>query len=126
MPTPEPQDRAQVIAGLRELANLLEAHPELPVTSYPEILVHAGPVDMGIDDTDEDAKRGAVDQAAAVFGVTPEEHHGHYSAGWLSRGDDAYARYRVSYRVVAITQAATQAYHDQQSYTRNITEGEGK
>jgi hypothetical protein len=122
---PQAANRAQVIAGLRELADLLEANPGLLVTTYPEMLVHAGPVDTGTDDGDETAKRTVVDQAAAVLGVMPEDNAqaGHYEVQWLSRGEDPYQRHRVSYRVVAITRAAMQAHEAKHSYASNIAAG---
>jgi hypothetical protein len=124
---PTAAERAQVIAGLRELADLLEAHPELPVTVYPSMQVDAGPVDTGTGDGDEDGKRAVVDQAAAILGRPVRDQHGHYETTWLSTcadpGEEPYARARVQYRVLSITRAAMDAHDARHSYSDNIRVG---
>lgn len=108
--TPE-AGRLQVIAGLRELADLLEANPDLPIDKYPDFLVHAGAVDMDIDEHDEDAKRAAVDAVAHALDLPTRTSEGHHSVTWSSAAaEPAYAAYRVTYRVTAITEAAMQAH----------------
>jgi hypothetical protein len=120
---PTAAERAQVIAGLRELADLLDAHPELPVETSPDVCVHAGPVDPGTDDEDEDAKRAVVDQAAAVLGTPLTDHEGHYETTWKSQGEDPYNYYRVKYRVLSITKASMRAHEARQSYDANLRAG---
>lgn len=108
--TPE-AGRAQIIAGLRELANLLEANPGLPITKYPDFMVHAGQVDMDMDDQDEDAKRAAVDAVAAALDLPTQTHQGHHSVTWSSAAAEPdYSAYRLTYRVTAITEAAMLAH----------------
>lgn len=123
MTAPTAAKRAQVIAGLRELADLLEAHPELPVEKYPEFCAHAGPVDTGTDDGGEDAKRAVVDRAAAILGTATSESDGQYQTTWNSRGEDLYNAYRVKYRVLSITAASMRAFYDRQSYEANLRAG---
>jgi hypothetical protein len=123
---PTAAERAQMIAGLRELADLLEAHPDLPVTAYPQMLVHAGPVDTGTDDENEDAKRAIVDRAAAILGTeatVPLPGSGHYEATWRSRGEGPSRRFRIEYKVLSITAAAMRAHDARQSYSENIRAG---
>lgn len=113
-------ERAQIIAGLRELADLLEASPGLPVPKYPTIRVDAGAVDLGLDEQDEAAKRAAVDAAAAILGRPIEEHHGHYDTEWHACGEDPYGRWRVKYEVGSIAAATMAEYDLRRSYTGNI------
>ena len=68
MSAPTPAERAQVIAGLRQLADLLEANPALPVEKYTRMRVSAGLFDMDVEETDEPAKRAVVHAAAAILG----------------------------------------------------------
>jgi len=70
-------ERAQVIAGLRQLAAYLTDHPDVPVCAfgwdlnvYPRL-------------ADEALNRAEVDRIAAIFGVTPADQTstgGHYTA----------------------------------------------
>lgn len=126
MSAPTAAERAQVIAGLRELADLLEAHPDLPVTKYPVFGVHAGSVDTGIDETDDDAGHGIVDQAAVILGTGTADSHGHYTTCWLSRGEERFEgddRWRVRYEVSRISNAATADHEARRSYDSNIDTG---
>lgn len=120
MSAPTPAERAQVIAGLRELASLLEANPALPVEKYTRMRVSAGDVDMDIDDTDDAACRAAVDAAAAILGRPVTDHHGHHDTAWSSRvsgpDEEPYACWRVTYEVSAITAAAMAEHQLRQSY----------
>lgn len=123
MSAPTAAERAQVIAGLRELAGLLEAHPELPVGKYPMFSVHAGPVDTGIDETDDDAGRSLVDEAAAVLGTEITDSNGHHTTTWLARGEERFEgdnRWRVAYEVSRIGSAAWADYEARKSYERNV------
>ena len=120
MSAPTPAERAQVIAGLRELADLLEANPALPVEKYTRMRVSAGDVDMDIDEQDEPAKQAAVDAAAAILGVTPVAHNGHYDAAWTSRGELPHGQWRVTYEVGAIAAAAMAEHELRQSYSGNV------
>jgi hypothetical protein len=69
-------DRAALIAGLRGLADFLEANPAVPVpAAYHEITVHYFPP----DGTDEE-QRAAVDAVASALGTTAGDPDdcGHY------------------------------------------------
>jgi hypothetical protein len=124
---PQPAaDRAQVIAGLRELADLLEASPSLPVPRYPVFQVDAGPVDTGTDDSDEAAKRAIVDQAAAILGTPVRDSHGHYGTAWLSQGKEPYDCHRVKYGVLSITRATMAEHEARHSYASNIAAGSAR
>lgn len=101
--------RAQTIAGLRQLADHLETHPELPVkeygfdlTIYPEA------------DTDA-AGRAEVDRIADILDVTPTDNTpmgGHYIASKIFG--------RISYRAVHISSRAQATYNARNSYEHNI------
>ena len=70
-------DRAVLVAGLRDLADFLAAHPDVPVPpAYHEETIHQFP------DGDTDAERRAgVDRAADAMGVpAAETRGGHYKA----------------------------------------------
>jgi hypothetical protein len=70
-------DRAAWVAGLRELADFLEGHPDVPVPpAYHEGIIHEFP------DGDTDAERRAgVDRAARAMGVpATETRNAHYKA----------------------------------------------
>jgi hypothetical protein len=114
---PTPAERAQVIAGLRELADLLEANPALPVSKYTRMRVSTGDVDMDLDDTDDAACRGAVDAAAATLGRPVTDQHGHYDTTWISgAGEDRYGGWYVQYNVGSIATATMAEHALRQSY----------
>ena len=71
-----PTDRELTIAGLRELADFLEANPDVPVDRYPRIYFA---VDGSLQDGAGRERRAEVDRIAAALGVEPREA-GHYSA----------------------------------------------
>ena len=70
-------DRAALVAGLRDLADFLAAHPDVPVPpAYHEETIH----DFPDGDTDEE-RRAGVDRAADAMGVpAAETRGGHYKA----------------------------------------------
>jgi hypothetical protein len=72
-------NRAEFVAGLRELADYLESHPDLPV---PFRSATVGPyLGYPSPETDE-SRRAEVDRIAAVLGVDPEWNYDstHYTA----------------------------------------------
>ncbi|MGK5553980.1 hypothetical protein ACSNOI_20405 [Actinomadura kijaniata] len=101
--------RAAFIAGLRELADFLEATPAAPVPNYgADILVCT----HGSDEEN----RAVVDQAAAVLAVAPyEEYEGRYG---VTRSFGP-----VSLTVSAIPNAAMAAYYAHMSYRDNVQAG---
>jgi hypothetical protein len=101
--------RTQTIVGLRQLADYLEEHPDLPVkeygfdlTIYPEADTDAG-------------GRAEVDRIADILGVVPVDNTpmgGHYIA--------SKAFGRISYRAVHIPSRAWARYIARKSYEHNI------
>jgi hypothetical protein len=95
--------RAELVAGLRELADFYEQHPDMPMPDCPEILV-------GIDaQADEDGAH-AVHDAAVQLGVpfeppgVPTLNAPHYTArGRFGPGDGLFPS--LSLRVYYIPQA---------------------
>ena len=98
--------RAQIIAGLRKLADYLENHPELPVPTY------GGQVHFYADGTDEQ-QRAEVDRIAGVHPVDNTGRDGHYTAS-KSFG-------RMTYQAVYIPSRTWAKHHAQDSYRTNIT-----
>ncbi len=129
MSAPTAAERDQVIAGLRELADLLEAHPDLPVTKYPRMAVHAGETDTDVDEADDDAGRALVDQVAATLGTGITDRNGHYTTTWLARGEQMWEgdnRWRVAYEVARISTASWADYEARKSYETNIDTGSAR
>jgi hypothetical protein len=83
--------RAALVAGLRELADFIEAHPDLPV---PETFTETR-VEPHLHGTDEE-DRAEVDRIAAIIGAVPETTRGgHYQVSRKFGGG-------VTYRAIAI------------------------
>jgi hypothetical protein len=99
--TTNPEDRAALVAGLRELAGFLAAHPDAPIS--PGYCTEAITVFPDGDTYEE--RRAGVDQAAAVLGIPAADVSGtgHYM---VSRRFGP-----VAYEVLAIS-AAARARHD--------------
>lgn len=93
-------NRAQIIADIRRLADYLEAHPELPVGRWDSCqLQHSIAEHEGYDKHDHTAMAEAVREAAKAMGVDLDVHTG--------KGGDVYHVARVrfgraEYQVVAI------------------------
>lgn len=101
--------RAQTIAGLRQLADYLEDHPDLPVTEYGFDLTVYPQAD------NEAAGRAEVDRIANILGVTPIDNtpnNGHYIASKTFG--------RIAYRAVHIPSRAWASYIARNSYEHNI------
>ncbi len=111
-----PDHRAQVIAGLRELAQYLEDNPDLPVPACygPEGVSVSVGIDTDTSKDDDQACRAVVDAAAAILGGEPVTSPGdHYEAGCRFSGG-------ISYRVLYIPQARMDEHAAEQSYVQNI------
>ena len=70
-------ERAQVIAGLRQLAAYLEQHPDMPVCPF------GWDLNVYPRQPTEAQNRAEVDRIAAILGVTPADQisaGGHYAA----------------------------------------------
>jgi hypothetical protein len=103
--------RAQTIVGLRQLADYLEDHPDLPVKEYGFDLTVYPDTD---NDTDA-AGRAEVDRIAGILDVTPTDNTpkgGHYIASKTFG--------RISYRAVHIPSRARARYNARNSYEHNI------
>lgn len=88
--------RAQVIDGLRELADFLETHPDLPAPDYPQLNFYPR--------GDDQAERDGVDRIAAILGVRPTASAGgtHYEVTRRFGG--------VRYAAIAILEAEMERY----------------
>ncbi|SNR96264.1 hypothetical protein [Actinomadura mexicana] len=101
--------RHQTIAGLRALADFLEANPAVPVNEYGReynVYTHA---------EDETAAVAMVDQVAALLGAEVTDtraHGGHYSA------EKTFGR--ITYGVVHVPQRRHDEYAAYTSYRDNI------
>ncbi|XRQ08895.1 hypothetical protein ACN3XK_72505 [Actinomadura welshii] len=104
--------RHQTIAGLRALADFLEANPAVPVKEYGE--TYHVPIRA-----DDDATAAAiVDKTAALLGVNAEHdtaRGGHYLATRTFG--------RIAYTVFHIPEQARAAHLARDSYRTNITLG---
>jgi hypothetical protein len=113
MPSAVPADliaRAQIIAGLRQLADYLDANPGVPVNEYGWDLniytVHGG----------DAAQRAEIDQVAAVLGVAVQDETGsggHYSA------ERTFGR--ITYRCVHISERRRAEHRAFVSYAGAVT-----
>jgi hypothetical protein len=108
--TTGPSARHQIITGLRQLADYLHAHPDLPVSEHGWDL---SDYTLRVSD---DQGRADVDRIAAILGVTPADDTrggGHYTA--------AKAFGPITYRYVHVP-ARRRAIHDAwSSYADSIT-----
>lgn len=99
--TADQSARAEAINGLRQLADFLDAHADVPVAEYSWTL-HAFPRDAEDDATE----RAEVDQVAAILGVTVRDDTakgGHYLADRMFG--------RVTYEFVHIPDRTRAAHH---------------
>lgn len=98
---PRPATRCQITAGLRQLADYLDAHPDVPVAPYGwDLLVST----QASSDADGVAR---IDAIAAVLGVPVQDErpdHGHYSAV-RAFGPVAYSAFHIPARSKAIHRA---------------------
>ncbi|PSK83041.1 hypothetical protein CLV63_1417 [Murinocardiopsis flavida] len=105
-----PAQRAQVIAGLRELADYLEAHPQIPARADCEMNVSIiGDYGVEVDDAD---KRAELERIAALADAPVRSRNGQHTA---KRGFGP-----VTYRATAIDQARMDAHEALYSYAGNI------
>lgn len=105
----DPAVRAEFITGLRQLADFLDTHPDVPVPPYGTT------VDVHADSTDSGGK-AQVDAVAEQLGVLVQDdtaEGGHYRA----MRDFSY----VGYVVVAIPDASYQRYLAHSSYRDCVT-----
>jgi hypothetical protein len=103
-----PDQRARFIAGLRDLADYLDAHDDVPAPTRPHITVHA-------DGASDAGERQAVDAAARGLGTQAAEPlpgSGHYK----TRRDFG----PLGYEVLAISRACMAEHDARQSYARNV------
>jgi hypothetical protein len=104
-------DRAALVAGLRALADFLEANPAVPVQEsyHREDITFFPPGDT------DDEKRAAVDLAASAMGVraADPDGHGHYRAERMFGP--------VVYQVLMISSAARARADARDSYADVIS-----
>jgi hypothetical protein len=65
----EPTDRQKTIAGLRELADFLEAHPDVPISSYLSLQYSVDSTLKSQGRTSYADRRAEVERVAGVLGV---------------------------------------------------------
>ena len=102
--------RHQVITGLRELADFLEANPGVPVPEYGDTF------DVFAQEGDDTRSAALVDHVAELLNVPVNDdrpHGGHYRAS-RSFG-------RMAYRIVHIPEQRRREYEAETSYRDNIT-----
>ena len=102
-------DRAALIAGLRSLADFIEANPAVPVPSF--LSAH---VSISAPGADDDEKRAFVDTTAAALGTTADyvDYSGHYVTS-RSFGP-------AEFRVFAIPAAVHARYDALNSYRDSV------
>ena len=107
MLTTDPVIRARYIDALRQLADFLDAHPDVPVPHYgTTITVSADSSDAG--------GRDQVDAAAEQLGTpVQDDEDGHYST--------IRAFGPIGYDVVAISDASMARYRAHDSYWNSVT-----
>jgi hypothetical protein len=94
----EPDHRTDLIAGLRNMADWLEANPDVPVGSHDFVrLQYCAGVYIG----DLTASRAEVDRVAALLDAEPYRDGTHYGAEKDFGGD-------VSYLALSIARKKTQ------------------
>lgn len=101
IPIPHETTRTEVTSGLRQLADYLDAHPDLPVALFGWDLL------VGADGDNDAAKKAELDRIAAVLGVQINDKFadtGHYSAV-RSFGPISYHAYHVTTHAKAAYQA---------------------
>jgi hypothetical protein len=94
--------RAKFINGMRDLAEFLATNLGFPVPAYGDT-IHVFP--EGLTDAE---RRAVVDRLAATMGVTARDENGHYQA------DGQFGP--LTYRVVAISDAARAEHRARSSY----------
>jgi hypothetical protein len=108
---PADSDRAAFTAALRELADFIDANPDLPVPQYE----HDAGVHISALDGSDDERRAEVDRIAAALGVlaaaTPG---GHYIARRVFGG-------RVQYEAAMVPADDLARYHAELSYAGSVT-----
>lgn len=106
-----PNHHRAVISGLRELADDLSLHRDVPVPLIVEIDYHP----RGETDTE---KRAEIDRIAKILGVEPE---------FAAEGEHYIATRRygsVRYRAITVSEKALKNWDALLSYSRNIKSGD--
>lgn len=107
-----PEQRADIIAGLREVADFLEAHPKLPVEQHWGLSFSTW-IDT---DADDEAGTAIVDAAAAILGTEPTGDS-HYRVSRTFRGG-------VYYEVIRIASGHMSDYQARMARLREIEASE--
>lgn len=105
-------DRNQFIDGLRQLADFLDANPDVPVPYCPRLGVHA--------DSQETGGREQVDKIAAALGTGIAEHSSdsHYYTEERYFGP-------ISYYAVSISDAEMARHRALMSYSDSVVPDTG-
>jgi hypothetical protein len=101
-----PDSPRPIVAGLRELADFFEQHPEVPAPVYAQLDLSVRHSETKADD---DTGPAEVERIAGILGVNVVTRHGHYLADRRFGGPDAADG--VTLHVIYISQAAMDAHH---------------
>ena len=103
--------RAQLLDGLRALADFLEIHPDVPTNSWVNVSYSVTAADTNGEGDQDEAERAEVDRVAAVLGVTPTLNGSgsHYTAE-RSFGPVVYRATAITQQEMALHSAAVTYY----------------
>jgi hypothetical protein len=107
-----PEQRAEIITGLREVADFLDAHPELPVERHWGLSFSTW-IATGADD---EAGTAMVDEAAAILGTEPTGGSQYAVTRTFSGG--------VYYEVLRIASSEMSGYQARMARLREMEDGE--
>jgi hypothetical protein len=107
-----PEQRAEILAGLREAVDLLEEHPELPVERHWGLSFSTW-IATGADD---EAGTAMVDEAAAILGTEPTGGSQYAVTRTFSGG--------VYYEVLRIASSEMSGYRARMARLREMEESE--
>jgi hypothetical protein len=102
--------RTQIITGLRQLADYLDTHPDIPVNEYGWTLMTFARRD------DDAAGQAEVDQVAAILGAQVRDNTangGHYTAARTFE--------RITYEFIHVTTRSRALHRAHMSYADAVT-----
>jgi hypothetical protein len=102
----EDERRAELVSGLRELADWYEKHPKMPLPSYPDF-AHC------VLAADDKSGKAEVRKIASILGVKPHEHENRLS---VDRKFDG-----IAYSAFYVYRAHVAEYNAGASYLYSVT-----
>jgi hypothetical protein len=107
--TTDPAIKGRFTGALRELADVLDQHPAIPVPLYgASIVLHA--------DSADDGGRAQVNRIATLLGATVYDDTGHDGHYWAARLFGP-----IGYEITAITDTYTASNQALMSYRGSVT-----